>query len=88
MSDIQAAAERLLTEKHYNYWECNWKTNAASDAELVAKHCMELRQLVSELYEADMRVLNCQESEIVQAICDRGKIMEKLYEACGLGGDE
>jgi hypothetical protein len=53
-----------------------------------AQALFELRQLVAELYEADMIVLNCPEPEIPQAICDRGKIMEKLYEACGLGGDE
>jgi len=36
--ELAAAAERLLTEQNYNYWECNWPTNAMTDSALLAKH--------------------------------------------------
>lgn len=32
---IQAAAERLLTERHYDYWESNRNPGAIDDAEVV-----------------------------------------------------
>jgi hypothetical protein len=40
--EIIAAANRLLTEKNYSYWECNWKVNAMEDSALLAKYVLEL----------------------------------------------
>lgn len=33
---LREAAERILTNKHYNYWECNWAQNAMTDGALLA----------------------------------------------------
>ena len=37
MSELKAAAERLLTERHYDYWECNRNPGAMDDAKVVGE---------------------------------------------------